>query len=194
MTPRTLCYLALLSTAACGSGRLAPAPAESPEPASPGPVAAPAPAAEPTTAPPAAAAAPAPYAPYDASGTIPIRRIGQWTASGIDTPQRKVIRDDSTFAQFWQSLGAGQRPVVDFTRDVVIAVAAGQRQTGGYAIAVQRVARAGKSMTVDVVETAPGPGCWTPQQITQPVDVVVVAAADAPTFSFSDQVRSQGCK
>jgi protease stability complex PrcB-like protein len=204
MRPRSLCYLALLSTAACGSGRLAPAPAEAPEPASPGPVAAPAPAAEPTptTQPPSAAPEPAapapagaaPYAPYDASGSIPIRRIGQWTASGIDSPERKVIRDDSSFAQFWQALGAGQRPVVDFSRDVVIAVAAGQRQTGGYAIAVERVARAGKSMTVEVVQTVPGPGCWTTQQITQPVDVVVVAAADAPTWSFSDQTRSQGCK
>ena len=216
MRPRSLCYLALLSTAACGSGRVAPAPTDAPEPASPGPVAAPAPAAEPapaTTPPPSAAPEPAapdpaapppsaapapagaaPYAPYDASGALPIRRIGQWTASGIDSPERKVIRDDSTFAQFWQALGAGQRPVVDFSRDVVIAVAAGQRQTGGYAIAVDRVARAGKSMTVEVVETVPGPGCWTTQQITQPVDVVVVAAAEAPTFSFSDQTRSQGCK
>ena len=211
MRPRSLCYLALLSTAACGSGRVAPAPADTPEPAAPGPVAAPAPAAEPapaTTPPPSAAPEPAapppsaapapngaaPYAAYDASGALPIRRIGQWTASGIDRPERKVIRADSTFAQFWQALGAGQRPVVDFSRDVVIAVAAGQRQTGGYAIAVDRVARAGKSMMVEVVETVPGPGCWTTQQITQPVDVVVVAAADAPTFSFSDQTRSQGCK
>ena len=226
MRPRSLWYLALLSTAACGSGRLVPA--ESPEP-TPGPVGAPAPAAEPapavapapasppSSAPPATEAAPpateagppaaapipdpsasagaAGYAPYDAPGAaLPIRRIGQWTASGLDSPARKVIRDDSTYAQFWQALGAGQRPAVDFTRDVVIAVAAGQRQTGGYAIAVDRVARAGKSMTVEVVETVPGPGCWTTQQITQPVDVVVVAAADAPSFSFSDQTRSQGCK
>jgi PrcB C-terminal len=208
MRPRSLWYLALLSTTACGSGRVVPA--ETPEPSAPGPVAAPAPAAEPApatqppsaeptpeTPPPSAAPAPdraAPYAAYDASGALPIRRIGQWTASGIDSPERKVIRDDSTFAQFWQALGAGQRPVVDFSRDVVIAVAAGQRQTGGYAVAVERVARAGKSMTVEVVETVPGPGCWTTQQITQPVDVVVVAAADAPTWSFSDRTRSQACK
>jgi PrcB C-terminal len=207
MRPRSLCYLALLSTAACGGGHLVPAPAESPEPASPGPVAAPAPAAEPapaTTPPPSAAPEPAtpppsaapaaPYAPYDASGALPIRRIGQWTASGITSPERKVIRDDSTFAQFWQALAAGQRPAVDFSRDVVIAVAAGQRPTGGHSIAVEQVARAGKSMTVDVVETVPGPGCWTTQQITQPVDVVVVAAADAPTWSFSDQTKTQGCQ
>ena len=199
MRPPSLWYLALLSTTACGSGRLVPAPAEAPAPAGPGPVAAPAPAAEPAPATPPPSAAPArdgaaPYAAYGASGTLPIRRIGQWTASGIDSPERKVIRDDSTFAQFWQALGAGQRPVVDFSRDVVIAVAAGQRPTGGHAIAVERVARAGRSMTVDVVETVPGPGCWTTQQITQPVDVVVVAAADAPEWSFSDRTRTQGCK
>jgi hypothetical protein len=218
MRSRSLWYLALLSTAACGSGRVVPAEAPEPTPgpvgapaptAEPAPAAAPAPASPPPSAPPSTEAAPpaaapvpdpasagaAGYAPYDAPGAaLPIRRIGQWTASGLDSPARKVIRDDSTYAQFWQALGAGQRPAVDFTRDVVIAVAAGQRPTGGHAIAVERVARAGKSMTVQVVETVPGPGCWTTQQITQPVDVVVVAAADAPTWSFSDRTKSQECK
>ena len=209
MRPRSLWYLALLSTTACGSGRVAPA--EAPEPSAPSPVAAPAPAADPAPAtpppsaepapaaqPPSAAPAPAaaaaPYAPYDASGALPIRRIGQWTASGISSPERKVIRDDSTYAQFWGALGAGQRPAVDFSRDVVVAVAAGQRPSGGHAIAVERVARAGKGLMVEVVETVPGPGCWTTQQLTQPVDVVVVAAADAPTWSFSDQTRTQACR
>jgi PrcB C-terminal len=196
MTPRSLCYLALLSTAACGSGRLVPA--EAPEPSAPAPVAAPEPAAEPTPVapPPSAAPAPdgaAPYAPYDASGSLPIRRIGQWTTSGIYSPERTVLRNDSTYARFWEALGVGQRPAVDFSRDVVIAVAAGQRPTGGHAIAVERVARVGKAMMVEVVETVPGPGCWTAQQVTQPVDVVVVAAADAQEWSFSDRTRSQPC-
>jgi len=121
MRPRSLCYLALLSTTACGSGRLVPA--EAPEPSAPAPVAAPEPAAEPTPAvsPPSSAPTPdaaAPYQPYDASGSLPIRRIGQWTTSGISSPERKVIRDDSTYARFWEALGIGQRPAVDFSRDV----------------------------------------------------------------------------
>jgi hypothetical protein len=44
------------------------------------------------------------------------------------------------------------------------------------------------------VETVPGPGCMTTQQLTQPVDIVVVAAADARTWSFSDQTRTQPCQ
>jgi hypothetical protein len=183
MIPRSHCYLrylAFLSITACGSGRIVPA--EAPEPSAPAPVAAPGPGAE-----------PAPYAAYDASGSLPIRRIGQWTASGISTAERMVIRDDSTYARFWQALGAGERPPVDFSRDVVIAVAAGQRPSGGHAIAVERVAHAGAGMVVEVVETVPGPGCWTTQQLTRPVDVVVVAAADARTWSFSDRTRVQPC-
>ena len=154
----------------------------------------PAPAAEPAAAPvaptPAAASA---YTPYDA-GSLPIRRIGQWSTSGISTPARLVIRDDSSYARFWAGLGAGERPAVDFTKDVVVAVAAGQRQTGGHSIAVSRVVRSGQGLAVEVVETVPGQGCTVPQTVTQPVDVVVVAAEDAKTWSFSDRTVAQECR
>jgi hypothetical protein len=123
-----------------------------------------------------------------------MRRIGQWSTSGIATPAREVIRDDSAYARFWAALGAGARPSVDFSRDVVIAVAAGQRPTGGHGITVSRVVRQGAGLAVDVVETVPGPGCVATQQLTQPVDVVVVAAADAKTWSFSDQTVAQNCR
>jgi hypothetical protein len=83
---------------------------------------------------------------------------------------------------------------VDFRRDIVIAAAAGQRTTGGNAIAIERVTRTGDGLAVEVVETTPGPGCMTTQSLTQPVDVVVVAAADARTWSFSDQTRAQSCQ
>ena len=194
---RSLYYLALLTTAACGSGRVAPSDAAEPsgDPSAP-PVAAPAPISEPAPegAPTPVGDAAAPYVPYDAAASLPMRRIGQWSTSGVTTPAREVIRDDSAYTRFWAGLGAGQRPSVDFSRDVVIAVAAGQRPTGGHGIAVTRVVRQGAGLAVEVVETVPGPGCVPTQQITQPVDVVVVAAADARTWSFSDQTRSQECR
>jgi hypothetical protein len=197
MTHRSLAF-ALLVTAGCGSGRIQPADTAAPEapaPSEPTAVAPPAPAADAPTqvaapAPPAGASA---YVPYDA-GAVPIRRIGQWSTSMISTPERLVIRDDSSYARFWQGLGAGARPSVDFTRDVVIAVAAGQQQTGGHGIQVQRVTRSGQGLAVDVVETAPGPGCPVAQTQTQPVDVVAVAAADAKTWSFNDRTVALGCR
>jgi hypothetical protein len=195
MTGRSLSLLVLVSTAACGSGRLVPAdtePASAP-PAS-GPVAEPAPAAAPQ---PAVAPQPAPaagYAPYDSTGSIAIRRIGQWSTSAITGPARVVIRDDSAYARFWSALGdAGSRPSVDFTRDIVIAAAAGQQNTGGHSISVDRVTRVGAGLAIEVTETVPPPGCAVTQALTQPVDMVVVAAADAQTWSFTDRRAAGSC-
>ena len=201
MTPRSFSLLVLVSTAACGSGRLVPSdtepaapppdatPAAAPAPAPTAPAPAPQPAAPQATGTPQASA----YVPYDA-GTLQIRRIGQWSTSGITTPARLVIRDDSSYARFWASLSAGERPSVDFTKDVVIAVADGQQTTGGHSIAVERVTRSGQGLAVEVLETSPGPGCAVTQALTQPVDVVVVAAPDVRTWSFSDRGQVQGCQ
>jgi protease stability complex PrcB-like protein len=207
MTGRSLSLLVLLSTAACGRGRLVPADTAEPvaAPPAPEPVAAPGPAGQPVAQAPthksdttaaAVPVAPAPaagYAPYDSSTSIAIRRIGQWSTSGITAPVRVVIRDDNAYAKFWSGLGdAASRPSVDFTRDLVIAVAAGQQSTGGHSIAVERVTRVDAGLAVEVTETVPGQGCATTQALTQPVDVVVVAAADVRTWSFSDR-RVVGC-
>ena len=193
---------ALLLAAACGTGRLVPddsAQPAAPPPSEPTAVTSPAPAAEPavTPSPQAPPAQPqsqaSAYVPYDA-GSLPIRRIGQWSTSGIATPERLVIRDDSSYARFWTGLGAGERPSVDFSRDVVIVAAAGQQQTGGHGIEVSRVVRAGQGLAVEVVETAPGPGCPATQALTQPVDVIVVPVGDAKTWSFSERTVAQACR
>ncbi len=146
----------------------------------------------PTPAPAAAAAAPAPQ---PAPAALALRRIGQWSTSNVTAPARLLIRDDSAYAQFWASVGpgAGARPSVDFTRDIVIAVAAGQQSTGGHTIAVQRVTRVGDGLAVQVLETTPAPGCSVSQALTQPVDIVVVDGASARTWSFSESTQARPC-
>ena len=136
------------------------------------------------------------YAPYGAaaaSRTLDLRRIGQWTRTGIGEARRLIIRDANAWDQFWSELGVGDRPAVDFTRDVVVAVAAGQRPTGGYEIAVDRITQANGELAVEVVERTPGPNCVTTASLTQPVDVVVVPAADARGWSFKERKEIRGC-
>ena len=133
------------------------------------------------------------YAAYDSGGVLELRRIGQWTRTGIGESRRLVIRDANAWASFWSELGVGDRPAVDFTRDVVVAVAAGQRPTGGYEIAVDRVRQINGELTVDVVETTPGPNCMTTTSLTQPVDVVVVPAPTARSWSFVERKEVRGC-
>jgi hypothetical protein len=202
MIPRRFALLILIAAlAACGAGRTMRV-ADSDDTASAPVALAPAPASEPApvAAPPsdtgAAAAAPSEqgYAPYGNNRTLDLRRIGQWTRTGIGEARRLVIRDANAWDQFWSELGVGNRPSVDFNHDVVVAVAAGQRPTGGYEILVDRVTQSDGQLTVEVLERTPGPNCITTASLTQPVDVVVVPAADAKSLSFLERKEIRGCR
>ena len=191
----------IVALAGCGAGRTIRV-AEGDSTAN-GPVAlAPTPASEPASvgAQPSdtASAAGAPseqgYAPYGNNRTLDLRRIGQWTRTGIGESRRLVIRDANAWAQFWSELGVGDRPSVDFNHDVVVAVAAGQRPTGGYEIAIDRVTQSDGQLTVEVVERTPGPNCMTTASLTQPVDVVVLPAADAKSLSFLERKEIRVCR
>jgi PrcB C-terminal len=198
MTTRILSIAAAAALAACGSGTLRPA--DEPEPVTPAPSVAPSPPVDPeptpTTSPapeaPPPSAAPAPAADTAAGakpapGTdVQMRRIGRWVSSGIAGSRRLVILDPATWAQFWSELGAGVRPQVDFGNDLVVAVASGERTSGGHDIEVRRVTRVGNELQIEVLETYPSEGCVTTQAKTQPVDVVMVAATGVTKWSFFD--------
>jgi hypothetical protein len=134
------------------------------------------------------------YAPYGNTTGLDIRRIGQWTRTGIGEARRLVIRDANAWADFWSELGVGDRPTIDFSHDVVVAVAAGQRPTGGYEIAVHKVVNNGGELTSEVVETTPGPNCMTTGSLTQPVDVVVVPGVAPRSWSFVERKEVRGCR
>ena len=202
MIPRRFALLiAIAALAGCGAGhtiRVAEGDSTGSQPVAlaPTPAPEPTPVGAPASDTASAAAAPSPqgYAPYGNNRTLDIRRIGQWTRSGIGESRRLVIRDANTWAQFWSELGVGDRPSVDFNRDVVVAVAAGQRPTGGYEIAIDRVTQSDGQLTVEVVERTPGPNCMTTASLTQPVDVVVLPAADAKSLSFLERKEIRGCR
>jgi hypothetical protein len=134
------------------------------------------------------------YAPYGGTSTLEIRRIGQWSRTGVGESRRLVIRDANSWAEFWSELGTGDRPDVDFTKAVVVAVAAGERPSGGYEIAVDRVSQVDGELTVQVVETTPGPNCITSSSPTQPADVVVVSAVAPRSWSFVERKEVRGCR
>jgi PrcB C-terminal len=134
------------------------------------------------------------YVPYGSAAVVPIRRIGQWTHTGINEKRRLVIRDANGWAAFWSELGTGDRPAVDFTRDLVVAVAAGQQPSGGHEIAVENVSHSNGELRIEVVETSPGPNCMTTAALTQPVDVVVLPGVNAQGWSFVERQEVRGCR
>ncbi len=199
MPPRAFSLATLALLAACGGGTVRPAddtgavaPAPSPAPSPPvvDPDPAPSPAPETPTNPPTARPD---TASNQAASDVEIRRIGRWVSSGVRGARRLAIRDSGTWSRFWSELGAGVQPQVDFGRDLVIAVASGERSSGGHDITVQRVSRSGGELRIEVVETSPGPGCMTTAALTQPVDVVVVPAAGVTGWSFIDRAATRPC-
>jgi hypothetical protein len=108
--------------------------------------------------------------------------------------RRLVIRDATTWAEFWSELGLGDQPGVDFSKDIVIAVAAGQRPSGGHEIAVKQISQTSGELTIEVVETRPGPNCIATTSLTQPVDVVVIPRVNSRGWSFVDQHEVRACQ
>lgn len=173
------------------NGPVSLAPTPEPEPSA---ASAPTPAPEPARDTTAAAAVPRQgYAPYGGSSPLEVRRVGQWSRTGIGESRRLVIRDANSWAEFWSELGTGDRPDVDFTKAVVVAVAAGQRPSGGYEIAVDHVSQTDGELAVQVVETTPGPNCITSSSSTQPVDVVVVPVVAPRNWSFVERKEVRSC-
>ena len=194
MSTRAFSLATLAVLAACGSGSIRPAddpealaPAPSPAPSTP--VVDPDPAPTPSESPPAS---PRP-APDAAASQVEIQRIGRWISSGIRGSRRLVIRDPDTWSRFWSELGAGVRPQVDLGRNLVIAVASGERSSGGHDIAVQKVSRSGGELRIEVLETSPGPECVTTSALSQPVDVVMVPSAGVTGWSFIDRAATRAC-
>jgi hypothetical protein len=152
--------------------------------------------AAPTTQPDSTASSPTQgYAPYGAGASaLELRRIGQWTNTGISESRRLVIRNANAWTQFWAELGVGERPNIDFTKYLVVAVAAGQRSSGGYEISIQRVSQVNGDITIEVLQTVPSPNCVTTSALTQPVDVVAVPAVGAQSWSFLERQEVRGCR
>jgi hypothetical protein len=114
------------------------------------------------------------------------------------TPQRLVVRDANAWRDTWTAIWRDVSPppplpVVDFSRDMVVVAALGQRPTGGFSIVIAdaRVENGGLRVTVRTV--SPGPGCGTTLAITQPVD-----AARLPRFdgrvTYDDVSIVQDCR
>ena len=117
--------------------------------------------------------------------------------SGIPERRREVIRDEASWARLWAEIHEGfasapPLPAEDFTRHMLIAVALGQRPSGGFGIKVRSVASRGERLEVSVAESCPAAGAMVTLSLTQPVEVVRVAKlAQTPSFQ---ETRAASCR
>ena len=85
-----------------------------------------------------------------------------------------IVDDAAEWNTFWDQHAGGVPPTVDFTQDVVLAVFAGYRSTGGFSLAITAVDLSVATLDVSSLEQAPGPGCFVTLALTQPFHFVSV--------------------
>ena len=118
--------------------------------------------------------------------------------SRIRQSERLVIRDQAAWVDAWASLWPSSAPIpappnVDFSREMIVFVALGERPTGGYSILVDSAASTPAGVTVWVGTSTPGLRCGTTQALTQPVDIARMQRVDTPV-RFVDVSRVVDCR
>ena len=123
--------------------------------------------------------------------------IEQKYYSAIDEPFQKVIKDKSSWHDFWNKLQANHSessppPTVNFTEKMVIGVGLGTRNTGGYDIQIKEISFKEDKISVDYVERQPGTNCIVTESLTQPYQLVSIDKSDLPV-EFNSKTEIVSC-
>jgi len=103
-----------------------------------------------------------------------ILQAGSYAKREMTVPKMTVARDAVTLRNLWNN---GEPPVIDFKKQTVVFLYAGQKMTGGYSIKVKSVKKRGKETVIDApIEEPPSGGAVT-QAITHPFTVLAIPAS-----------------
>ena len=111
------------------------------------------------------------------------RALDGGSRSGVTTQQESVARTPEEWQRLWQAHqpgGARPLPALDFSREMAIAIFAGQRPTGGFAVAVEQVTESASGIEVVYRVTPPPPGSMVSQALTSPFQIIAVPARPGP--------------
>jgi hypothetical protein len=105
--------------------------------------------------------------------------------SGITSAQERVVLDAEEWRRLWQEHEAGgpanrSLPSVDFSREVCVAIFAGQRPTGGFTVTVEETTGSASGLEVAYRLTGPPPGAIVSQALTSPFQIVAVESRATP--------------
>lgn len=117
--------------------------------------------------------------------------------SGIERETLSVIKDPAAWQTLWNSIHANVSPApalpaVDFTREMILVAAAGQKPSSGYAMTITSAVEANGEVTVSVDAMSPGSKCVGLTVMTSPVDLARVTRRDGPV-RFNVARRTRDC-
>jgi hypothetical protein len=114
--------------------------------------------------------------------------------SDVLTASEQVITDESTWEDVWERVHAKKSPrpalpIVDFTKQAVIAVFLGKHASGGYTIQISRIRDTGRRVEVEVDRFSPTRSNSVIEVDTSPYDIVVIPKPTKPVVFKSESAR-----
>ncbi len=120
------------------------------------------------------------------------------TFSAIEEKREVLINTNEQYqalmSDIYKNLDQMPRiPVVDFSKNSVVAVFIGPRNNGGYMVTIDSITEGSKNISVNVTESAPGKDCVVTEAITKPFSIVKIPKTDKePIFKTKQIVKD--CK
>ena len=111
-----------------------------------------------------------------------ILAAGSNAAAEPDSPQAVAVTKAEDYSRIWgQTIGGGSPPEVDFAKESVVILLAGQRRTGGYRVGPRGASLDGRTLVIDAAVHGPPPDAIVTQALTSPWAVIAVS-----TKAFDD--------
>lgn len=133
----------------------------------------------------------------DGIGPVPFTVLSEGSRA-VSAPVRKNygVYDIEEFARIWKIAygeDAPPLPSINFEEQYVIGAFAGEKPSGGHAIAVTRITDASNVRTVEMTLTQPGDGCIASQALTSPFQFVSVPMSGR-VLERADSVVEAACE
>jgi hypothetical protein len=118
-------------------------------------------------------------------------------ASGLDNPERIVVRDSESWQTLWARINDGRWPVpaaptFDFSQEMLVVVALGARSSGGYTILIDGANVSENGGTAITVRSISPKNCGTTAAFTQPIDIARLPRRDGGV-SFIERSEVHVC-
>ena len=113
------------------------------------------------------------------------RTIEKGDQSNVDEAKQVVVRSDAEWTRLWQQHSRDRpRPVIDFSKEMVVGVFMGSRPNAGFSTAIVTTMVANGALIVRYTESLPKPGTVSAQILTFPYHLVAIPKADVKDVKF----------
>lgn len=122
---------------------------------------------------------------FSKAGGLQPETIDQGYYSGYSEKKFLVIKTPEEWRKVWNihagiKLPVPEPPEIDFNRQMIVAVFAGEYSTGGYAIKIDSIEKTETKILVNIAESKPKRDTITTQALTQPYQITQIETTDLP--------------